>query len=132
MLLACQAKSQSVVGKWRTIDDETGEPKSIVEIFQKDGQVYGKIIRLFRKPTEDQDPICDKCEKDDDRYNKKIIGMEILTNMKKDGDEYAGGTILDPKVGKVYRCRIWLEGEKLMVRGYWGPFFRTQTWAKFE
>lgn len=132
MLLAWQAKSQSVVGKWRTIDDETGEPKSIVEIFQKDGQVYGKIIRLFRKPTEDQDPICDKCEKDDDRYNKKIIGMEILTNMKKDGDEYAGGTILDPKVGKVYRCRIWLEGEKLMVRGYWGPFFRTQTWAKFE
>lgn len=124
--------AQVITGKWKTIDDETGEPKSIVEIFEKDGKVYGKIVKLFRKPDEDQDPVCDECDKDDPRYNQKIIGMEIITNMTADGDEYAGGLILDPKVGKVYRCRVWLEGEKLQVRGYWGPFFRTQTWLKAQ
>jgi uncharacterized protein (DUF2147 family) len=92
--------------------------------------VFGKIVKLFRKPGEDPDPICDECEEDDPRRNKKIIGMDILLSMKKDGDEYAGGTILDPKIGKVYRCRIWREGNELKVRGYWGPFFRTQTWKR--
>ena len=56
--------------------------------------------------------------------------MEIIRDMKPDGDEYSDGTILDPKVGRVYRCRLWLDGENLKVRGYWGPFFRTQVWHR--
>jgi uncharacterized protein (DUF2147 family) len=119
-----------VFGKWTTIDDETDEPKSVVDIYEKNGEVFGKIVKLFRKPGEDPDPICDDCDEDDPRHNKKVIGMDILLSMKKDGDEYAGGTILDPKIGKVYRCRIWREGNELKVRGYWGPFFRTQTWKR--
>lgn len=120
----------TVIGKWKTIDDETSQPKSIVEITEKDGKVYGKIIKLFRGPGEDPDPVCDKCSQDDARHNKKVIGMEIIKGLSKDNTDYSGGTILDPADGRVYRCKIWLNGNNLMVRGYWGPFFRTQTWIR--
>lgn len=126
------ASAQDVVGKWKTIDDETGEPRSIVEIFEKDGKVYGKIVKLLRTPDEDPDPVCKDCDEDDDRYNKKVIGMEIIRDMTKGEDEWEGGTILDPKNGRVYRCHLWVEGENLKVRGYWGPFYRTQTWQKSQ
>ncbi len=131
LVTIARAEAQDgVFGKWTSIDDDTGEPKSVVDIYEKDGVVYGKIVKLFRKPGEDPDPLCDKCDEGDPRRNKKVIGMDILLSMKKDGNEYAGGTILDPKIGKVYRCRIWREGTELRVRGYWGPFFRTQTWKR--
>ena len=121
---------QAALGKWKTIDDNSGDERSIVEIYEKDGKVFGKIVKLFRKPGEDPDPLCDECDSDDDRYMKKIVGMDIIRNMKKSGNELEDGTILDPESGKVYRCKIWIEGDKLNVRGYWGPFFRTQTWKK--
>lgn len=124
--------AQEVKGKWKTIDDETSKPKSIVEIFERDGKMFGRIVKLFREPGEDQDPVCDECEADDPRYNKKVIGMEIMTEMVLADGEYSGGDILDPNNGKVYRCRIWLEGADLKVRGYWGPFYRTQTWLKAQ
>jgi uncharacterized protein (DUF2147 family) len=112
--------------KWKTIDDETGKPKSIVEIYEKNGKIFGKIVDLFREPNEDQDPICTKCE--DFRKNQKICGMVIITNLQKNGDVYEGGEILDPKKGKIYKCKIWLENGVLKVRGYWGFIYRTQTW----
>jgi len=58
------------------------------------------------------------------------LGMEIIRHMEAEGDEYAGGEILDPEVGRVYRCKLWLEGKNLKVRGYLGPFYRTQTWLR--
>ncbi len=125
-----QLSAQSILGKWKSIDDETNEPKSIVEITERNGKIYGKIIQLFRHPDEDQDPVCKECPEDDARFNKKVLGMEIIQNMEADGQEFSGGTILDPKVGKIYRCRLWIEDNKLKVRGYWGPFYRTQTWLK--
>jgi len=120
------------VGKWQTVDDNTGEVRSIVEIFETSGKIYGKVIKLFPKPAEDPDPICDKCDPEDARYKMKIIGMEIIRNLSNAGQEHAGGDILDPENGKVYRARIWIEGKDLKVRGYWGPFFRTQTWHRSE
>ena len=126
------ATAQDVVGKWKTIDDETGEERSIVDIYEKNGKVYGKVVKLIRTPDEDPDPVCNECDDSDDRYNKKIIGMEILRDMEKSGDEYSGGNILDPKNGRVYRCSIWVEGNELKVRGYWGPFYRTQTWHRAQ
>ncbi len=121
----------SIVGKWKTIDDDTGKPKSIVEIFKKsDGKYYGKIIKLFREPNEDQDPICEECT--DDRKNKKVLGMEIIRAMVSSGSEYEKGTICDPKNGKIYDCKMWLEGDKLQVRGYVLFFFRTQTWERIQ
>lgn len=119
----------SIIGKWKSIDEKTGEVKSIVEIFEKGSKIYGKIVKIFPKGA-DTDPLCDKCPKDDDRFNKKIIGLEIIRDLKADGEEFEGGEILDPEVGKVYRCKLWLEKEELKVRGYLGPFFRTQTWQR--
>lgn len=122
----------SIVGKWKSVDDNTGEPRSIVEIVEREGKIFGKITKLFPKPEEDPDPICDKCSPEDARFNKKIIGMEIIKELVLDDDEYSGGSILDPEVGKVYRCKVWLEAGKLKVRGYLGPFYRTQTWLKAQ
>lgn len=121
-----------IIGKWKTIDDNSGDIRSMVEIAERNGKIHGKIIKLFPKPGEDPDPVCDKCHQSDSRYNKKVIGMEIIKEMTPDDDEYTGGNILDPEVGKVYRCKIWREGDKLRVRGYLGPFFRTQTWLKVQ
>lgn len=127
---AGKIQAQSVVGKWKTIDENTGEVRSMVEIFERNSKVFGRVIQIFPKPGEDPDPVCDECDPEDPRYMKKILGMEIIRDLIQTGDEYSGGHVLDPEIGRVYRCKIWLEGENLMVRGYWGPFFRTQTWKR--
>lgn len=128
------AKALSPVGKWKTIDDDTGKPKSIVEIWERDGKLYGKILSLFREPDEDQDPVCDKCE--GFRKDKRVIGMTFMWGLSEDGDEWSGGKILDPDNGKIYRCYIEVQdgGKKLKVRGYIGVslFGRTQYWPKVD
>lgn len=123
---------QTITGKWMTIDDETGEERSIIEIYQKGDLLFGKVLRAFPKKGNDQDPSCDKCPPDDPRHKKKVVGMDIIRNMKKQGDYYGGGDILDPGVGKIYKCKMWLEGKDLKVRGYWGVFYRTQTWKRLD
>lgn len=123
-----QAQSASdIIGKWTTVDDETGQAKSIVEIFKKsDGKYYGKIIKLLQKPENEN---CVNCK--DDRKNKPLIGLEIIRGIKQDGKEFTGGNITDPKTGKMYKCTITRSGEKLNVRGYVGISLigRTQTWT---
>ncbi|MBX2842438.1 MAG: DUF2147 domain-containing protein [Flammeovirgaceae bacterium] len=123
--------AQSPVGKWKTIDDETGKEKSIVEFFMKGDKMFAKVNELI-DPSE-PDPICKECDKDDDRYNEKVIGMEIVRDLEKDGDEWSDGTVLDPENGKIYTCKVWLEDEKtLKLRGYVAFFYRTQTWYRVE
>ncbi len=121
-----------IFGKWKTIDDETGKVKSVVEIYKKDDKAYGKIVKIFRGPNEEQDPICEVCP--GERKNKKIIGLEIIQGMEYDADdkEWEDGEILDPEDGKTYDCVIWREGEDLKVRGYVAFFYRTQTWEKVD
>jgi len=129
MLIGLQAiaqNNQNIVGKWKTVDDETGEAKSIVEVFQKaDGRYYGKISKLLIKPENDK---CVQCK--DDRKNQPLLGLEIIRGITKKGNEFSGGTITDPKNGKTYKCTITREGNKLLVRGYVGFSLigRTQTW----
>lgn len=130
LIFSLSGYSQDIFGKWKTIDDETGKPKSIVEITERNGKAYGKILKLFREPGEDPDPICDDCT--DYRKDKKVIGMTIVTDMVKDGDEWEDGEILDPKNGKVYDCKMWVEDDVLKVRGYIAFFYRTQTWLPVE
>lgn len=135
LIIASALNAQSIVGKWKTIDDETGKPKSVVEIYKK-GDVYeGKILKLFREPNEEQDPICDECDEDDPRHNQRVLGMVIIKDMKyyPEDKELNDGTILDPKNGTVYDCKIWLgEDGKLNVRGYVLFLFRTQTWEPYS
>ncbi|WP_422360511.1 DUF2147 domain-containing protein [Reichenbachiella sp.] len=121
-----------IIGEWKTIDDESNKPRSVVEIYKKGDQYYGKVVDMFLEPHEDPDPVCDECDEDDPRYMQKTLGMEILKGAKKDGDEYVGGKILDPENGTVYKCKLWLEDGNLKLRGYVAFFYRTQTWIKNE
>ncbi|MDB9724914.1 DUF2147 domain-containing protein [Salibacteraceae bacterium] len=127
---ACFAlDANDVIGKWKTVDDETGEVKSIIELYEIDNVLYGKVLKILN-PAE-VDNVCSKCE--DNRKDQKILGMVILKDMVWDDDQWDDGTILDPKNGSVYDCKIWLEGDdknKLYVRGYIGFFFRTQNWYR--
>ena len=136
ILLLCTLpliSNAQVVGKWKTVDDQSGKIKSIVEIMEKSGKIYGTILEVFPDPGDDPDPVCEECDKDDPRYMKRIIGMEIIKDMEKDGDEYSGGNILDPENGNVYRCKIWVGDDgKLKVRGYVAFLYRTQTWLPYE
>lgn len=117
---------KTAVGQWKTIDDETGEAKSIVKIYEVDGKLYGRVDRLLKNPGAK----CTECDGED--KNKPIEGMVVLWGMSPNGGEWSGGKIFDPQKNKTYRCKIWLEdgGKKLKVRGYLGPFFRTQTWHR--
>ena len=81
---AAWSQSNPLLGKWKTKDDETGRIKSVVEITERDGKFYGTVVELFRLPEEDQDPYCDKCE--DDRKDKRVLGMEIVRDMVPDGE----------------------------------------------
>ena len=123
--------AQDVVGKWKSIDDETGKPKSIIEIYKDGDKYYGKIIELLTE--ENKDGVCHTCET---KYkDKNIIGLVILKDLEKDGDTYEGGEIMDPKNAKTYSCYIKLEEpNKLKVRGYIGFSLlgRTQYWYKVQ
>jgi uncharacterized protein (DUF2147 family) len=123
--------AQSVLGKWKTIDDNTDEAKSIVEIYEEDGKIYGKIKEIFNKDR--RDAICTECEGAD--KDKPVLSMVIIRDLEKDGDEYSGGKVLDPENGTFYKCYIELEEpNKLKVRGYVGfsMFGRTQYWLRAD
>ena len=125
----------SPVGFWKSIDDKTGKAKSVIQIKQTDGSLRGKILKLLDRDGKDPNPRCKKCT-DKLRKNQPVIGMEILRDLKKDGNEWSGGKILDPKNGKEYKCYIEVldDGNKLKVRGYIGfsLFGRTQYWYKVK
>jgi uncharacterized protein (DUF2147 family) len=129
---AALAQNTSPVGLWKTIDDETGKPKALVRITEENGALQGKIEKLFRGPNEDQNPKCVACT--DSRKDQPIVGLTIVSGLKKDGNEYTGGEILDPAKGKVYKSKATLRdgGQKLEVRGYIGaPMFgRSQVWQR--
>ena len=132
LLIPTFGMAQSVLGKWKTVDEHTHEIRSIIELVEMGGNVSGRIIKLFPSPGDDPDPICDKCDLSDPRHNQKVLGMEIVRGLKAHGKEYSGGEILDPEEGKVYKVKMWVEGKELKVRGYWGLFHRTQTWLPVE
>lgn len=130
--LAHAADLASPVGLWQNIDDETNKPKALIRITDTNGVLQGQIEKLYRDAGEDQNPLCVKCE--GARKDQPITGMVILTGLKKDGDEYTGGEILDPAKGKTYKSKMHLTdgGKKLSVRGYIGtPMLgRSQTWVR--
>jgi uncharacterized protein (DUF2147 family) len=126
------AQDASPVGLWKTIDDTSGKPSALIRITENNGELQGKIEKLFRTADEDQSPKCTLCK--DARKDQPIVGMTIVSGLKKDGDEYTGGEILDPKNGKVYKSKLAVQegGKKLEVRGYVGvPMFgRSQVWLR--
>ena len=122
--------AQSPVGVWKSIDDETGEAKSHVQIFEKDGKIFGKIVKLLQS---DEDSVCEKCPAE--KKGQKVVGLEIIWDLKSYDDYWSYGQILDPESGKIYKCNLSLEGQdKLNVRGYIGfaALGRTQTWHRVK
>jgi uncharacterized protein (DUF2147 family) len=128
-LRASQAESLTPVGRWRTLDDKTGKPKAIVQLYLEKGRLFGRIESTL-DPEARQ--VCDKCN--DERKNQPVVGMVILRGLEPRGDEYTGGDILDPKNGSVYRCKLRLvdQGRRLSVRGFIGFSLlgRSQTWIR--
>lgn len=124
VLLSTALFAQSPVGIWKTIDDNTGEARSHIEIYEQGGEFYGKIIKLLDVGPE---TLCEQCP--GDKKNTPLIGLVIIEKVKAFKDYWKKGKILDPESGNVYGCEIWLEGEQLKVRGkHWTGFYRTQTW----
>lgn len=121
--------SQSPIGVWKTVDDATGENKSLVEIYEKNGLLEGAVRELLLKPS---DTLCEACE--GDLKNKPVLGMIVIENMKQQGDQWKSGTILDPETGKTYKCILWFDegnSDLLKVRGkHWTGLYRTQDWHR--
>ncbi len=133
LFLGGQVLGQEIVGKWKTIDDETLKQKSIVQIWVSGGAMYGKIMETWDDdgitPT---DKTCDNCP--GALKDQRIHGMVIINGLKQSGDKWKGKKgILDPDNGKYYDVQIWLEDPKtLTVRGSIGPIGRKQTWHRVE
>lgn len=128
--LNAQSK-ESITGKWKTIDDETGKAKSVVELSIRNGKLYGKVVEILN--PEKRNMLCDKC--DGKKKNQKVLGMEMVWNLEWDEDdkEWEDGVILDPNKGTEYDCKMWMNPGKpdvLYVRGYVAFFFRTQNWYR--
>ncbi|MBV8666242.1 MAG: DUF2147 domain-containing protein [Burkholderiaceae bacterium] len=128
------AENTSPVGLWRTIDDSTGQAKALIRITESNGELTGKIEKTFTQPGKEPLIKCIKC--DDARKDQPLVGLTILSGLKRDGEEYKGGEILDPENGNVYRSKLVVagDGKKLTVRGYIGvPMLgRSQTWLREE
>ena len=125
------SSSAQVTGKWKTFDDETGEAKSIVHVYEEDGKLYGKVVEILNPAKKDKK--CQNCKGAD--KDKPILGLVIIKGLKKDGESYTDGDILDPNKGKLYSCTIKLDGkDTLNVRGYLGLSLlgRTQTWVRVK
>ena len=126
----------SYIGYYKTIDDNSGEVKSIVKIYKTDNNTLeGKIVKIFPKENEDPNPICDKCQ--GQFKNKPILGMKFMWGFKYENGKWVDGSILDPDNGKIYHCSLSLnkDGTELEVYGYIKIIFkigRKQTWIKTE
>ena len=132
-LVAPPSAADPITGLWKTFDDKTHQVRGVMRLYEQDGAVFGKIESSV-DPKEAAD-VCDKCT--GDRQNKPIIGLVILRQMKRTGEnEYTGGDILDPDTGSVYKCKITVAdgGKKLVVRGFVGFSLlgRSQNWIRKE
>jgi len=132
ILVSCKVNSQSILGEWKTIDDISGNPKSILEVYETGGRIYGKVQRILEKGKENAK--CIKCE--GELKDKPVVGMLIMNGLKnKRKEEYRGGESQGPENGRKYRCKIWLNPKnpnELKVRGYIAFFYRTQTWMRVK
>ncbi|TKR33609.1 DUF2147 domain-containing protein [Luteimonas gilva] len=119
----------SPVGRWKTIDDETGKVKSIVEVTEVNGTLQGKVVEILHSDR-GPNPVCDKCE--GANKNKPVKGMTILWGLKKDGNQWSGGTVLDPAKGKTYKSKVKLidGGKKLGMSGCIAFICREQVWVR--
>ena len=123
------ASPDSPVGQWKPIDDKSGKPKSIVQITENNGVLTGKIVELLEGATE---KTCSKCE--GDQKDQPLVGMKILWDLKKEGNEWTEGKIFNPADGGVYSSKAKLidGGKTLEVTGKWMFFSKQQQWQRVK
>lgn len=118
-------------GLWRTIDDKTKQPKAIISISIENGVLSGKLVKSL-VPGTNPDRLCEACK--GELHNHPMRNLPIISDLKLDGNEWQGGTILDPESGKVYKAKVKLteNNQVLEVHGYIGipAFGRTQRWQR--
>ncbi len=125
--------AQSCEGLWKVILDKSNEPACIMQLYQKEGLLYGRMRKILKSDTKQADPKCVNCT--DDRYNQRVIGMDLIRGLKRRGDLWSGGKLLDPHTGRQYKCYLeLLEPDRLKVRGYVGFSLigRTQYWHRVD
>ncbi len=127
--LPALAQNNTPVGTWRTIDDETGEPKSLVRIYERNGQLFGDIVTLLPEGR-----LCSPCARGFE--GRDLRGERIITGLRRDGNEWSGGRITDPKSGRTYRMTARMDGpNRLVLRGYVlgiRALGRNQTWERVQ
>ena len=130
MTISLQAQISSIVGDWKTVDDKTGERRSVVTIYKgSDGLYYGKVSKLLM--YQELHPRCEACEGED--KNAPVEGLVIIRGMKAEDGQLVGGKVLDPESGKFYYGKIYMKDGKLVLRGSLdkrGFLGRNQTWVK--
>jgi uncharacterized protein (DUF2147 family) len=131
---SAQTRLDSPVGRWLTFDDDTGAPDGVIEIREVNGELQGRIAESLQPDPNDPNPICSRCP--GDKKDQPVLGLTFLWGLKRDGNEWTGGRVLDPRNGEIYRAKIALAdgGRKLRIRGYLGISLlgRTQTWVRQE
>jgi uncharacterized protein (DUF2147 family) len=123
------SNEKTPIGTWQTIDDHWKQVKSLIEIQNVNGELHGYVRKIYLLPHEGTDPVCTACK--DSLKNSKVVGMKIMWDFKKVDDKWEDGKILDPGNGSTYSSSFWLlDSDTLKVRGYLGPFFRSQIWKR--
>ncbi len=129
-LFAIAGHGQNIFGKWKTVDDRTGNPKAIISIYEKNGLMYGDVVEILEAGKEDS--LCTKC--DGIQKDMPVLGMTVIHGAKEtDGGIYKGNRLFDPEQAMTFRCKIWLNPDnldELKVRGYLAFIYRTQTWLR--
>lgn len=129
---AARAAEPTAVGLWEQVDEKSSKAESWFKISERNGVYEGNLVKIFSKPGENENMVCDKCEGAE--RGAPLLGLTLIKGMRRNGMSYEGGTIMDPRDGSVYRALMKLspDGQKLEVRGYLGIslFGRTQVWKR--
>jgi uncharacterized protein (DUF2147 family) len=125
--------SATPVGYWKTIDDKTHRPRSIVKIVEIDGELHGRILELLAPPRGNPNPVCVKCT--GVNKNRPVLGLEILWGMKREAKGWSDGYVLDPEEGRIYRGNVQVidGGKRLKLFGYVRVVIkigRSQVWER--
>ena len=128
--LQLTAQQSNIIGVWKTVDDQSKDVRVHIQIYEFEGRLYGKIVKLFKTPAGMRCSICPGDLKD-----QPILGMVVVEKLQLINGFFKNGKILDPQDGKWYSCQMWLkDGDPnvLVVRGFLGFLYRTQNWYRVQ
>ena len=121
-------KLQNAVGHWQVVNSD-GTPGGKVDTYLENGKLFGRVTEA--RPGRSPQDVCDKCS--GEYRNQLILGLVIMRNFRPEGDDWVGGTVVDPENGKEYKGKIWtVDKDSLHLRGFIGISLlgRTESWVR--